>query len=161
MTPVEAGAKGALIQDSVAIASTVARRTDAGVVVDSVLAGATVEAGVAGTLIDVDFAALAGKSCTAATHPQSTVDQTQATYRRGERDGWYQQIQLTLADKTTGTATSRHFKIRKKHDLHKPSPEAPSVQTSPSNPQRDHSTVYCSPNTDQSQSPPCLHEDRN
>lgn len=114
MTPVEAGAKGALIQDSVAIASTVARRTDAGVVIDPVLAGATVEAGVTGTLIDVDFAALAGKSCTAATHPQSTVDQTQTTYRRGERDGWYQQIQLTLADKNDRHCNIKAFQNQKK-----------------------------------------------
>lgn len=84
-TPIEARAKGALIQDSVAISSTVARRTNAGVVVYSVLTGATVEAGVTGTLIDVDFAALAGKSCTAATHPHATVEYAETTYRRGER----------------------------------------------------------------------------
>lgn len=102
-TPVEARAKGALIQDSVAISSAVAHRTNAGVVVYSVLTGATVEAGVTGTLIDVDFAALAGKSCTAATHPHATVEQTESTYRRGERDGWCQKTQLTLAAKMAAT----------------------------------------------------------
>lgn len=83
ITPILARAKGALVQDSVAVSSTVTCRTDAGVVVDSVLAAASVEAGVTGTLVDVNFATLASKSCTAAAHTHPTVDQTQTTYRGG------------------------------------------------------------------------------
>lgn len=85
MTPIVAGASGALIQDSLTVAPTIARGTDASVVVDSVLASATVEAGVAGTFVDVDFTALASKSCPTATHPHATVDQAQTTFSRGER----------------------------------------------------------------------------
>lgn len=61
-TTIEAGIKGTVIRDSVTVASTITCRTGAGVVVDSVLTGASVEAGITGTLIDVNFAALAGKS---------------------------------------------------------------------------------------------------
>lgn len=81
--PVEARARGALIQESVAVSSGVTCGTGAGVVVDSVLAGASVEAGVTGTLVDVDFATLAGKSCAAAAHAHAPVDQTQTTCRTG------------------------------------------------------------------------------
>lgn len=92
---------GALVRDSVAVAPTVARWADAGVVVDSVLARAAVDAGVACALVDVDLAALAGKSRAAATHPRATVDLTQTTYRGRDRGGRYQQSQLTLRHFTT------------------------------------------------------------
>lgn len=85
-TPIEAGMKGALVQDSVTVASTITCRTDAAVVVDSVLAGASVDARVTGTLIDVDLAALAGKSCAAAAYTHAAMDQAQTTYRRGDED---------------------------------------------------------------------------
>lgn len=82
-TSVETRVKGTLIQDLVAVPSAVTRGTGAGVVVDSVLAGASVEAGVPCTFIDVDFTTLAGKSCAAAAHAHPTVDQTESTCSRG------------------------------------------------------------------------------
>lgn len=78
---VEAGAKGALVQDSIAVPSGVAWRTGAGVVGDSVQARAAVDAGVAGALVDVDFAARAGKSGPAAADAHAIEDQTQTTCR--------------------------------------------------------------------------------
>lgn len=77
--------KGALVQDSVTVASTITCRTDAAVVVDSVLAGASVDARVTGTLIDVDLAALAGKSCAAAAYTHAAMDQAQTTISAGKR----------------------------------------------------------------------------
>lgn len=78
-TSVEAGSKGTLIQNPVAVPPAVACRTDAGVVVDSVLAGASVKAGVSGTFVDVDFAALAGEPRAAAAHARATVEHTEPT----------------------------------------------------------------------------------
>lgn len=77
--PVAAGLKGALVQDPVAVAAAVACGTAAAVVIDPVLAGAPVEAGASGALVDVDFALVAGKSCSAAAHTCPAVDQAQAT----------------------------------------------------------------------------------
>lgn len=81
-TPIEAGPKGTLVQDPVAVSPSIACRTDAGVVVDSILAGASVKAGVSITLVDVGFAALAGKPCAAAAHTVATVELTQTSYEK-------------------------------------------------------------------------------
>lgn len=84
-TPIEAGPKGTLVQDPVAVSPSIACRTDAGVVVDSILAGASVKAGVSITLVDVGFAALAGKPCAAAAHTVATVELTQTSISAGKR----------------------------------------------------------------------------
>lgn len=102
-TPVEARPKGTLIKNLVAVAATVAGGTDAGVVVDSVLTGAAVEARVPGTFVDVDFTALAGKSCTAAAHAPATMDQTQTTISAGKRRALVHSLLTVESSEAAGT----------------------------------------------------------
>lgn len=76
--------EGALIQDSLAVAPSEACGAAAGVVVDPVFAGTSVKARTAGTIINIDFAALAGESCTAAAHTHAPLEQTQTTCKDRE-----------------------------------------------------------------------------
>lgn len=84
-TPVEAGPERALVQGSVAVAASESGGAGAGVVVDAVATRTPVEAGVAGTLVDVDLAALPCKARTAAAHARSTMDHAQPTISAGQR----------------------------------------------------------------------------
>lgn len=84
-TPVEAGKERALVQDSVAVASAETCGTGASVVVDPILAGSSIQTGVPSALVDVDFAALAGESSTAATHSHAAMNQTETTISAGKR----------------------------------------------------------------------------
>lgn len=82
---VQAGSGGAAIGRLVAVAACVARRADAGVVIDAVPAGGAIRAGVPGTLIDVDLAARACETRTTAAEPQVTVNHTMAACFKGEK----------------------------------------------------------------------------
>jgi len=75
---VGAGPQGALVQQAVAVAPGVARGTCALVVVDVVQAGAAVDAGVVGTLVGVDLAALAREARSAAAHTGAAVDDAES-----------------------------------------------------------------------------------
>lgn len=83
MAAVAAGKVGAPVHRPLAVASGVPRGAGAGVVVDPVLAGAAVQAGVAGALVDVDLTARAGEPGAAVAHSRATVDGAQAACQGG------------------------------------------------------------------------------
>lgn len=75
---VEAGSGRAGIGGPVAVTAFVSRGAGADVVVDAVVARATVSAGVVRAVVDVDLAALASEARSTATHARAPQDHTQA-----------------------------------------------------------------------------------
>lgn len=72
------GSGRAAVGGPVAVTAFVSRGTGADEVVDAIVACATISAGVARAVVDVDLTALASEAHSTATHPNAPQDHTQA-----------------------------------------------------------------------------------